>query len=98
VNITAVSLTLLLLYYSYLFRLGSCDFGLCKGYYYRAVLFTVIKAVFTILKLSGGYNNVLINIYVRLSKWYFYLYSKVLISRLIVIDFNNLQAFLLLIN
>ena len=63
-----ISLTLLLLYYSYLFRLGGCDFKLYKSSYYKAVLSTVIKVVFTVLKLNKRYNNIPINIYIRLGK------------------------------
>jgi len=89
-NIAAVSLTLLSLYYNYLFRLGGCDFRLCGGSYYRAVLSVVIKAVPTVLKLNKGYNNVPVNIYIGLGRWCFYLYSRVLVSYLVIIDFNNL--------
>ena len=86
----AVGLTLLLLYYNYLFCLEGCDFKLYGGFYYRAVLFTVIKVVPAILELSRGYNNVLINIYIRLGRWCSCLYSGVLVGYLVVVDFNNL--------
>jgi len=86
----AVNLTLLSLHYNYLFHLKGYNFKLYKGFYYRAILSVIIKAVPTVLKLNKRYNNILINIHVKLSKQRFYLYNKVLISHLIVINFNNL--------
>jgi len=64
----AVNLILFLLYYNYLFHLRGCDFRLYKGSYYKAVLSMVIRVVPTVLKLNKRYNNILINIYIRLSK------------------------------
>jgi len=60
------------------------------------MLSVVIKVVPTVLKLNKGYNNVLINIHAGLGGRRFYLYSKVLISYLMVINLNNLQASLIL--
>jgi len=55
-------------------------------------LSAVIRAVLTVLELNGGYNNVPIDIYVGLGRQHSCLYSRVLVSCLIAVDFNNLWA------